>query len=157
MELKDCAKAAKPKSKSKKRSTRRQKQEETSIKVPMRGGRRDRQVMKRDLTNTVLRNTAIELGERVGLQPRVLIMRLKAFDSIFAALKAFPKSREIAEACWAAFTMISQEPLGKVELRSAHVHTLERSLRKQKRHRQVKEWASVLERLKEINTYKSKR
>ena len=45
--------------------------------------------MKRDLTNTVLRNTAIELGERVGLQPRVLIMRLKAFDSILLRPRPF--------------------------------------------------------------------
>ena len=113
-------------------------------------GKRDRQLMKRDLTPTQLTTAAAELGAKVNAQPRIIIMRTHGgLDVLFMALKSFPKELHIVEPCWQA--------LGRWLMRPVQIFQCARTVcwsepQKCKKHSLHGDWTTILERLVERNT-----
>ena len=130
--------------------------------IPMRNGRRDRQLMKRNMQPTVMATIGKELGELVQHQPRALIMWTRnGLGTLFEAMKAFPKSTEIAENVWATMEHIRDEALSQtdtaIELHGSHLHIMKKSLRRMKKHPDVEKWRTLYEVLEANNQRKKKK
>jgi hypothetical protein len=141
-------------------SFRRKKKEEVKkIVIPTINGRRDRQLMKRNLQPTVMATIGAELGQLVQNQPRALIMWTRnGLGTLFEAMKAFPKSNEIAEKVWGTMEHIRDEALSKtdtaIELHGSHLHIMKKSLRRMKKHPDVEKWRALYEVLEANNERK---
>ncbi len=136
--------------------------EEKKIVIPMINGRRDRQLMKRNLQPTVMATIGNELGQLVQHQPRALIMWTRnGLGTLFEAMKAFPKSSEIAENVWGTMEHIRDEALSRtdtaIELHGSHLHIMKKSLRRMKKHPDVEKWTKLYEVLEANNERKKKK
>ena len=140
----------------------RKKKDNRELKVPLRNGKRDRQLMKRNKTATIMAVTAEELGGLVQIQPRALVMWEKnGLGTLFAAMKNFPASVPIAENVWAALVYIKEEGLSRtdthIELHGAHLHVMKKNLRRMKNHPNVEKWRELYTVLDANNTRKKKK
>ena len=136
--------------------------DERGMPIPLRGGKRDRQLMKRTLRPTALANSAKTLGELVQTQPRSLIMWTKnGLGALFVAMKNFPTSVAIAERVWSAMDCIKNEALSKtdtcIELHGSHLHVMKKNLRRMKDHPKVEEWRALYKILEQNNERKKKK
>ena len=135
---------------------------ERGFSIPLRGGKRDRQLMKRTLRPTALANSAKTLGELVQTQPRSLIMWTKnGLGALFVAMKNFPTSVAIAERVWSAMDCIKNEALSKtdtcIELHGSHLHVMKKNLRRMKDHPKIEEWRTLYTILEQNNERKKKK
>ena len=118
--------------------------------------------MKRNMQPTVMATIGKELGELVQHQPRALIMWTRnGLGTLFEAMKAFPKSTEIAENVWATMEHIRDEALSQtdtaIELHGSHLHIMKKSLRRMKKHPDVEKWRTLYEVLEANNQRKRRR
>ena len=141
---------------------KKKKKQVEKVVIPMLNGRRDRQLMKRNMQPTVMATIGKELGQLVQHQPRALIMWTRnGLGTLFEAMKAFPKSTEIAENVWATMEHIRDEALSQtdtaIELHGSHLHIMKKSLRRMKKHPDVEKWRTLYEVLEANNQRKRRR
>ena len=141
---------------------KKKKKQVEKVVIPMLNGRRDRQLMKRNMQPTVMATIGKELGQLVQHQPRALIMWTRnGLGTLFEAMKAFPKSTEIAENVWATMEHIRDEALSQtdtaIELHGSHLHIMKKSLRRMKKHPDVEKWRTLYEVLEANNQRKKKK
>ena len=161
MQLTPLAEAAKPpqEEKKKKRGGRRSRSrgrgkgpthlahEEVKIVIPIgKDGKRDRQLMKRNLLPTLLTTACKELGDAVNQQPRIQVMRAHGgLDVLFMALKSFPKELHVVEPVWKALYAVARETRADINLRSGHIRVMERSLKKCKKMPMIEGWTATFQ------------
>ena len=121
--------------------------EEVKLVIPMgNNGKRDRQLMKRNLKPTLLTTACEELGAAVNAQPRIQVMRANGgLDVLFMALKSFPKLLHVVEPVWKALEAVANETRAEFGLRGGHIRVMERSLKKCRKHPLIALWTSVME------------
>ena len=133
--------------------------EEVKVVIPMGAdGKRDRQLMKRNLKSTLLTTACKELGRSVNEQPRIRIMRAHGgLDVLFMALKSFPKEEHVVGPVWTALRAVADETRADVNLRTGHIRVMERSLKKCKKHPMIAEWTNVFDTLIEGSAHSKKK
>lgn len=165
MQITPIADAAKPKEEKKKKKGRRSRNrgkgrgashhahEEVKIIIPIgKDGKRDRQLMKRNLKPTLLTTACMELGVAVNHHPRVQVMRAHGgLDVLFMALKSFPKALHVVEPIWKALNAVAQETRADINLRTGHFRVMERSLKKCRKNPRIQEWTAIHDLLFERN------
>jgi hypothetical protein len=164
MQLKPLLDSAKPPKLEKKRGSRAHQRrgrgptklahEKVKLVIPIgKNGKRDRQLMKRDLKPTLLTTACNELGAAVNAQPRIQVMRASGgLDVLFMALKSFPKELHVVEPVWLALSAVAKETRADILLRTGHIRVMERCLKKCKKHPLIKEWTKVYDLLIERNS-----
>ena len=154
LEKKKGSRAHRSRSRGRRRGPTKLAHEEVKLIIPIgKNGKRDRQLMKRNLKPTLLSTACEELGAAVNAQPRIQVMRANGgLDVLFMALKAFPKELHVVEPVWTALGAVAKETRVDILLRTGHFRVMERSLKKCKKHPLVTEWTKSYDLLIERNT-----